>query len=112
VKKSKARLDVWVEAQRRFHLSDLHIQMARELSLHPKQFGGLATHRQEPWTLPLPACIAAWYQKRFHRERPGQVIPRAEVAQRQQQSARDKASHPRERLDISQPSGREHATRR
>jgi hypothetical protein len=26
--------------------------MARELGLHPKQCGGLANHRQEPWKLP------------------------------------------------------------
>jgi hypothetical protein len=30
VKKPQARLDAWVEAHKRFHLSDLHIQMARE----------------------------------------------------------------------------------
>jgi len=48
VKKPKARLDAWVEVQKRFHLSDLHIQMARELGLNPKKFGGLANHRQEP----------------------------------------------------------------
>jgi len=48
VKKLKARLDAWAEAQRRFHLSDVHIQMARELGLNPKKFGGLANHRQEP----------------------------------------------------------------
>jgi hypothetical protein len=52
VKKPKARLDAWAEAQKRFHLSDLHIQMARELGLNPKKCGGLATHRQEPWKLP------------------------------------------------------------
>jgi hypothetical protein len=34
VKKPKARLDAWAEAQKRFHLSDLHIQMARELGRH------------------------------------------------------------------------------
>jgi len=33
VKKPKARLDAWAEAQQRFHLSDLPIQMARELGL-------------------------------------------------------------------------------
>lgn len=47
VKKPKVRLDAWAEAQRRFHLSDLPIQMARELGLNPKQCGGLANHRQE-----------------------------------------------------------------
>jgi hypothetical protein len=100
VKKPKARLDAWAEAQRRFHLSDLHIQMARELGLHPKKCGGLAKHRQVPWKLPLPECIAECYRKRFHRERPAQVIPLAEVATRQQPSARDKARHPRARTDV------------
>ncbi len=99
VKKPKARLDAWAEAQRRFHLSDLHIQMARELGLNPKKFGGLANHRQEPWKLPLPACIAECYMKRFHRERPVKVIPLAEVAKRQQQSAHDTARHPRAHTD-------------
>jgi hypothetical protein len=75
VKKPKARLDAWAEAQKRFHLSDLHIQMARELGLNPKKFGGLANHRQEPWKLPLPEFIAECYVKRFHRERPVQVVP-------------------------------------
>jgi hypothetical protein len=99
VKKPTARLDAWAEAQRRFHLSDLHIQMARELGLNPKKFGGLANHRQEPWKLPLPEFIAECYRKRFHRERPAQVIPLAEVATRQQPSARDKARHARARTD-------------
>ena len=101
VKKPKDRLDAWAEAQKRFHLSDLHIQMARELGLNPKKFGGLANHRQEPWKLPLPEFIAECYRKRFHRERPVQVVPLAEVAQRQQPSARDKTRPPRTSTDAS-----------
>ena len=111
MKKPKARLDAWADAQKRFHLSDLHIQMARELGLNPKKFGGLATHRQEPWKLPLPEFIAECYRKRFHRERPAKVVPLAEVAKRQQPSARDKARHPRERTDPN-ALRREHATSR
>jgi hypothetical protein len=99
VKQPKARLDAWAEAQKRFHLSDLHIQMARELELNPKKCGGLATHRQKPWKLPLPEFIAECYRKRFHRERPAKVVPLADVAKRQQQSARDKARHPRVHTD-------------
>jgi hypothetical protein len=99
VKKPQARLDAWADAQKRFHLSDLHIQMARELGLNPKKCGGLATHRQEPWKLPLPEFIAECYRKRFHRERPAKVIPLAEVAKRQQPSARDKAKQLRERTE-------------
>jgi hypothetical protein len=99
VKKPNARLDAWAEAQKRFHLSDLHIQMARELGLNPKKFGGLANHRQEPWKLPLPEFIAECYRKRFHQERPGKVVPLAEAVKRQQQSARDTTRRPRERTD-------------
>jgi len=99
VKKPKARLDAWAEVQRRFHLSDLHIQMACELGLNPKKFGGLANHRQESWKLPLPEFIAECYVRRFHRERPAKVVPLAEVAKRQQQSARDKARHQCGRTD-------------
>jgi hypothetical protein len=80
-------------------LCALPIQMARELGLNPKQCGGLANHRQEPWKLPLPECIAECYRKRLHRERPVKVVPLAEAAKRHQQSARDKARHPRERTD-------------
>lgn len=99
MKQSTACLDAWADAQRQFHLSDLHMQMACELGLNPKQCGGLANHRQEPWKLPLPECIAECYRKRFHRERPVQVISLAEAVKRQQQSARDKARHPRARTD-------------
>jgi hypothetical protein len=101
VKKPKARLDTWAEAHKRFHLSDWHIQMARELGLHPKPCGGLAHHRHEPWKLPLPECIAEGYRKRFHRERPAKVIPLADVAPRQQQSVRDKTRPPRTSTDAS-----------
>jgi hypothetical protein len=105
VKKPKVRLDAWAEAQRRFHLSDLHIQMARELGLNPKKCGGLANHRQESWKLPLPEFITECYVKPFHRERPAKVVPLAEVTKRQQPSARDRARHPRERTDTSRPPG-------
>ena len=99
VKKPKARLDAWAEAHKRFHLSDLHIQMACEFGLNPKKFGGLANHRQEPWKLPLPEFIAECYLKRFYRARPAKVVPLAEAAKRHQQSARDKARQPREHTD-------------
>ena len=31
----------WVDARKRFHLSDMHIQMARELGMNPKKLGKL-----------------------------------------------------------------------
>ena len=99
MKKPTVRLDAWADAHKRFHLSDLPIQMAWELGLNPKKCGGLATHRQEIWKLPLLEFIAECYRKRFHRERPAKVVPLADVAKRQQQSARDKVRHPRARTD-------------
>ena len=29
----------WVDARKRFHLSDMHIQMARELGMNPRKLG-------------------------------------------------------------------------
>ena len=63
----------WIEARRRFHLSDAHIQMARELGLNPKKFGGLANTKQEPWKTPLPKFIEELYFKHFKKCRPDNV---------------------------------------
>ena len=60
----------WVDARKRFHLSHAHIQMARELGMNPKRFGGKANHKQEPWKAPLPEFIEILYFKRFGKERP------------------------------------------
>ena len=48
---------VWIEARRRYHLSDTQIQMARELGLNPRKFDKLANEKQEPWKKPLPEFI-------------------------------------------------------
>jgi hypothetical protein len=63
----------WIEARRRFHLSDAHIQMARELRLNPKKFGSLANTKQEPWKAPLPEFIEELYFKDFKKNRPDNV---------------------------------------
>lgn len=64
----------WVEARCRFHLSHVHVQMARELGLNPKKLGKIDNHDQEPWKLPLPHFIEHLYLKRFGRERPEVVV--------------------------------------
>ena len=63
----------WIEARRRFHRSDGHIQMARKLGLNPKKFGGLANTKQEPWKLPLPEFIEELYFKHFKKSRPKNI---------------------------------------
>ena len=53
----------------------MHIQMARELGMNPKKFGGLANHKQEPWKAPFPVFIEELYFKRFKKEKPNVVNP-------------------------------------
>ena len=62
-------LEAWLEAKKKFRLSDAQIQMARELGMNPKKFGKLANHKQEPWKLPLPLFIEECYFKSFGREK-------------------------------------------
>ena len=56
-KKLPAKFQEWVDARKRHHLSDAHIQMARELGLNPKKLGKLDNHKQESWKMPLPISI-------------------------------------------------------
>ena len=59
----------WIDAKKKFRLSDTHIQMARELGMNPKKFGSLANHKQEPWKLPLPEFIEDIYFKTFKKDK-------------------------------------------
>jgi hypothetical protein len=67
------KYQIWIDARRQYHLSDVHIQMARELGMNPKKFGKIENEKQEPWKAPLPAFIERIYFKRFGRERPVEV---------------------------------------
>jgi hypothetical protein len=60
----------WTDAKKKYRLSDMHFQMARELWMNPKKFGSLANHKQEQWKAPLPEFIVELYYKRFRKERP------------------------------------------
>ena len=80
----------WIEAQKRFHLSDMHIQMARELGMNPKKFGSLANHKQEPWKKPLPDFIEKIYRKRFKKDRPDVVRSIRQIAEDKKKKQREK----------------------
>jgi hypothetical protein len=67
------KLQVWVDARKKFHLSHAHIQMARELGLNPRKFGKIANHQQEPWKAPLPVFIENIYLKHFGKKRPDNI---------------------------------------
>ena len=67
------KLQVWIDARKKYHLSHAHIQMARELGLNPRKFGKLSNHRQESWKAPLPIFIEDIYFKRFKKRRPDNI---------------------------------------
>src|SRR6202140_5316484 len=85
-----ANLQPWIDARRRFHLSDEHVQMARELGMNPKKLGKLDNHDQEPWKLPLPGFIRKLYSKRFGRERPDAVRSIEEMVEAKQAKKQSK----------------------
>jgi len=64
----------WIKAREKYHLSNIHIQMAQELEMNPKKFGSLANHKQEPWKLPLPDFIEECYYKRYSKTQPDRII--------------------------------------
>jgi len=72
-KKIPDKFKIWIDALKRYHLTNAQIQMARELGLNPKKFGKLANHKQEPWKEPLPDYIETLYYKRFKRYKPEQI---------------------------------------
>jgi hypothetical protein len=72
-KKIPEKYQVWIDVRKRYCLSHVHIQMARELGMNPRKFGKIANHKQEPWKAPLPIFIEDLYFKRFGRTRPDEV---------------------------------------
>ena len=68
-----------IDVRKRYRLSDVHIQMARELGMNPKKFGKISNEKQEPWKKPLPLFIEDIYLKRFGRDRPSDVKSIEEV---------------------------------
>lgn len=72
--KPPKELQPWIEAKKRHRLSQMHIQMARELGMNPKNFGKLDNHKQELWKAPLPHFIEDLYMKRFGKKAPDVVL--------------------------------------
>ena len=71
----------WIDAKKKFRLSDTHIQMARELGMNPKKFGSLGNTKQQPWKLPLPEFIEEIYFKRFKKRAPDNVSSIEQIVQ-------------------------------
>lgn len=92
-KKLPQKIQDWVNARKKLHLSHAHIQMARELGMNPNKLGKLANHKQEPWKGPLPNFIETLYQKSFRKTRPIEVKTIEELFKsRQEKDAKKKAA--------------------
>lgn len=87
-KKTDARIEAWIRARQRHHLSHTHVQMAQELGMNPEKLGKIDNHGQELWKAPLPEFIEHLYEKRFGKERPDVVTT---IEQRAMASAREEA---------------------
>jgi hypothetical protein len=72
-KKPNQKLQAWIDARKRHHLSDAQVRMARELGMNPAKLGKLDNHKQEPWKLPLPQFIEELYFKRRGKTGPDAV---------------------------------------
>jgi hypothetical protein len=100
-KQLSPKYQVWIDARKRLHLSHMHIQMARELGMNPKRFGGKANHKQERWKAPLPIFIEDLYFKSFGKERPDNV---RSIEQMVKDKKRKKAERKKQRQkEASQP---------
>ena len=84
-----SKFQPWIDAQKRYHLSDMHIQMARELGLNPKKFGSIGNQKQEPWKDPLPVFIEKIYLKHFKKTQPDTVRPIKQIIQEKEQKKAD-----------------------
>lgn len=67
------KIEKWVVAQKKYRLSDKHVEMARHLGLNPDKLGKIDNHKQETWKSPLPQFIENIYFKRFKREEPATI---------------------------------------
>jgi hypothetical protein len=101
-KRIPEKYQVWIDTQKRYRLSDVHIQMARELGMNPKKIGKIANEKQEPWKAPLAAFIERIYLKHFGRERPTDVKSIEELVRTREQKKEEKRER-KQSQDLSGP---------
>jgi len=72
-RKPNHKMQEWIDARKRHHLSHAQVQMARELGMNAMKLGKLDNHQQEPWKMPLRHYIEHLYLKRFGKPSPDNV---------------------------------------
>jgi hypothetical protein len=83
--KTSLKVQAWIQARKRHHLSHAQVQMARELGMNPDNLGKLDNHAQEPWKVPLTLFIEERYFKRFGKRSPDQVLSLEEMVRLQEE---------------------------
>jgi len=91
-KKIPDKLQIWIDARKKYRLSHAQVQMARELGLNPKKFGSLGNYKQEPWKEPLPQFIEHIYFKRFGKTAPDRVLSIEESLEEEQKKKQEKSA--------------------
>ena len=84
-KKPNQKIQAWIDARNRHHLSHAQLQMARELGMNPKKLGKLDNHDQGPWKMPLKQYVEHLYFKRFGKERPDRALSIEEKVRRDEE---------------------------
>ena len=83
-------LEKWIVAQRKHHLSDKHVQMARELGLNPDKLSKIDNHKQEPWKAPLKEFIEDIYLKQFKKPEPDNIRSLKQILQDEKRKKEEK----------------------
>jgi len=115
-KRISDKYQIWIDVRKRYRLSDVHIQMARELGMNPKKFGKVSNEKQEPWKTPLPIFIEDIYSKRFGRDRPADVKSIEEVLRSNEKKKEERRKRKQLKRDSEQsdqkanPHSRNHFT--
>ena len=100
--KVNRKMQAWIEARNRHHLSHAHVRMARELGMNPEKLGKLDNHRQEPWKMPLRQYIEHLYLKRIGRSCPDSVLS-VEDRSRLEREKKEARREARRRPDAETP---------
>jgi hypothetical protein len=101
------KYQIWIDVRKRYRLSNVHIQMARELGMNPRKFGKIANEKQEPWKTPLPAFIERIYFKRFGREHPVDVKSIEEVFRsKEKKKEKRRKGEQQKRSEVNSPRSR------
>ena len=93
-RKPNPKMQEWIDARKRHHLSHAQVQMARELGMNPIKLGKLDNHKQESWKMPLREYIEHLYLKRFGKSSPDNITSVEERLRLAQQKKETCGVHP------------------